>query len=79
MKARLVAFGQLEIDGDTYDRDVVIDRGKLAKRRKRPSKPFRDEYGHTPLSVKEEIPWPKGGRLLIGTGADGQLPVMPEV
>jgi len=79
MKARLISFGEIEIDGHRYDRDVVIDHGRVSKRKKGPSKPFRDEFGHTPLSVEEDIPWPKSGRLLIGTGANGQLPVMPEV
>src|SRR5207249_11206522 len=36
------------------------------------------EFGHTPLSVEEEIPW-KCQRLVIGTGAYGRLPVMEEV
>lgn len=78
MNARLISFGQLEIDGRLYDHDVVIDHGEVRKRKKGPSKPYRDRYGHTPLSVDEHIPW-SGPRLIIGTGAQGQLPVMPEV
>jgi hypothetical protein len=78
MKAQLLQFGRLEIDGEIYERDVVIDRGKVSRRRKGPSKQFRDEFGHTPLSAAEVIPW-STRRLIIGTGADGQLPVMPEV
>ena len=78
MKARLVKFGEIEIEGKRYTHDVVIDGGKVRKRKKRPSKQFREEFGHTPLSTKEEIPW--GGKLLIvGTGAHGALPVMDEV
>ena len=50
-------FGGIEIDGVTYERDVVIDRGRIRKRKKQPSKKFREEFGHTPLSVEEEIPW----------------------
>jgi hypothetical protein len=76
--ARLVTFGLIEIDGSRYDHDVVIERGVVRKRRKRPSKPYRDRYGHTPLSADESIPW-HGKRLLVGTGADGALPVMREV
>jgi len=30
------------------------------------------------LSIKEDIPW-KCSQLVIGTGAYGKLPVMPEV
>ena len=72
------AFGTVRIDGSTYEQDVVIDRGKVRKRKKAPSKKFRDEFGHTPLSVEEAIPW-KCRRLVIGTGAYGQLPVMEDV
>lgn len=71
-------FGSIEIDGETYERDVIIDRGAVRARKKKPSKRFRDEFGHTPLSVDEKIPW-KCTRLVIGTGANGQLPVMPSV
>ena len=71
-------FGAIQIDGVTYRNDVVIDRGEIRERKKKPSKPFRDDFGHTPLSVEEKIPW-KCRRLLIGTGADGALPVMDEV
>ncbi len=42
------------------------------------SKSFRAAYGHTPLSVDEDIPW-RCRRLVIGTGADGALPLMKEV
>jgi hypothetical protein len=57
----------------------VIDGGKVRKRKKGPSKHFREEYGHTPLSAGEKIPWGGGKRLIIGTGAYGALPVMDEV
>jgi len=72
------SFGTIRIDGETYETDVVIDRGEVRARKKKPSKAFRDAYGHTPLSVAERIPW-RCTRLVIGTGADGALPVMPEV
>ena len=42
------------------------------------SKKFREQYGHTPVSAEEEIPW-KCWRLVIGTGAYGSLPVMKQV
>lgn len=71
------AFGSIRIDGAAYDHDVVIDRGKVRRRDKKPSKKFRAGYGHTPLSAEEEIPW-KCRRLIIGTGT-GALPVMDEV
>ena len=78
MRIDRFSFGTIRIDGETYEADVVIDRGQVRARKKKPSKPFRDEYGHTPLSVEEKIPW-KCSRLVIGTGAEGALPVMPAV
>jgi hypothetical protein len=78
MKARFIEFGEIEIDGQRYDYDVVIDEGGIRKRKKKPSKVYRDQYGHTPLSTHEEIPW-GGKRLIVGTGAYGNLPIMPEV
>jgi hypothetical protein len=71
------AFRSIRINGTTYEHDVVIDRGHIRKRNKKPSKKFRETFGHTPLSIQEEIPW-KCRRLLIGTGT-GALPVMEEV
>jgi len=71
------SFGSIRIDGVNYDYDVVIDRGEVRKRKKKPSKKFRDEFGHTPLSVEEKIPW-KCRCLVVGTGT-GALPVMDEV
>jgi hypothetical protein len=50
----------------------------VRKRKKGPSKQFRESFGHTPLSAEEEIPW-GGKRLFVGTGAHGALPVMDEV
>ena len=72
------SFGTLRIDGSTYEQDVVIDCGEIRKRKKAPSRRFREEFGHTPLSIEEKIPW-KCHRLVIGTGAYGRLPVMKEV
>ena len=72
------AFGTIRVDGETFDVDVVIDRGDVRPRKKKPSKRFRRDYGHTPLSLEEKIPW-KCARLVIGTGAEGALPVMPAV
>jgi hypothetical protein len=72
------SFGSIRIDGESYDYDVLIDRGEVRKRKKKASKSFRGEFGHTPLSVEESIPW-KCKRLVIGTGANGALPVMKEV
>jgi len=78
MRLDRYSFGTIRIDGVTYDHDVVIDAGSITKCRKKPSKPLRDAFGHTPLSAEEEIPW-NCARLVIGSGASGSLPVMDEV
>jgi hypothetical protein len=77
MRFEEVSFGLIRIDGTTYGHDVVVDRGQVRKRNKKPSKKFRDAFGHTPVSIEEVIPW-KCRRLVIGTGT-GALPVMAEV
>ena len=77
MKFQQFSFGHIRIDGIEYGYDVVIDRGEIRERKKKPSKRFRDSSGHTPLSLEEEIPW-KCSRLVVGTGT-GALPVMDEV
>ena len=78
MTGRLVGFGEIKLEGRRYRDDLVIDGGKISKRKKKASKAYCDENGHTPLSVAESIPW-GGRRLIIGTGIDGGLPVMAEV
>jgi hypothetical protein len=72
------SFGSIQIDGVIYEHDVVIDRGEVRKRKKKASKQSRDAYGHTPLSAQEDIPW-RCRRLVVGTGAEGGLPVSDEV
>ena len=34
VKARLIAFGEIEVQGERYDYDVVIDGGQVRKRKK---------------------------------------------
>jgi hypothetical protein len=77
MRFEKFSFGSIRIDGITYEHDVVIDQGEVHKRKKKASKKFRDAFGHTPLSMEEDIPW-KCRRLVIGSGT-GALPVMEEV
>jgi hypothetical protein len=71
-------FGGVEIDGVTYEHDLVVDRGEIHRRKKKASKKFRETFGHTPLSTEENIPW-NCACLVIGTGAYGRLPVMDAV
>jgi hypothetical protein len=73
-----LSFGSIRIDEVIYEYDVVVDRGKIHKRKKKPSRKFRDEFGHTPLSTEEKIPW-RCDRLVIGTGNHSGLPVMKNV
>ena len=78
VKARWIAFGEVEVEGKRYPHDIVIDAGKVSKRVKKASKAYRAQFGHTPLSEKERIPW-GGTRLIVGTGGSGSLPIMPGV
>lgn len=74
MKFNYASFGKIEIDGKHYNRDVVVDRGNIVKREKGKSRSFKAEYGHTPLTPHENIPW-ECTQLIIGTGFYGSLPV----
>jgi hypothetical protein len=78
MQARWIAFGEIEVEGEHYTHDVVIEAGRVGKRRKKLSRADRREPGHTPLSTREKIPW-GGRRLIVGTGESGALPVLPAV
>jgi len=72
------SFGSVTIDGKQYTEDIVVDRGKIKKRKKKASKPYRSRFGHTPLSTEENIPW-QCRTLVIGRGASSSLPIMDEV
>ena len=61
MRFESFSFGSIRIDGVTYEHDLVIDRGEIRKRKKKASKQYRDAYGHTPLSAKEDIPGAAAG------------------
>jgi hypothetical protein len=56
MKARVVAFGLVELDGQTYDYDVLVERGRVSRRLKKASKPQRDRYGHPPSRPRSRCP-----------------------
>ena len=62
MRIEAFSFGSIRIDGVTYEHDVVIDRGQVHKRKKKPSKQFRDAFGHTPcpwkrISLGDVVGW----------------------
>lgn len=78
MKIKKLSFGSINIDGENYFKDIVIHKGKIKKRKKKESKKFRGRFGHTPISILENIPW-DCKKLIIGTGHSYALPVMNEV
>ena len=78
MRVERYEFGEITIDGVRYEHDVVIAGGRIRKRKKGPSKARKKEFGHTPLTAAEEIPW-DARQLWIGTGAHGRLPVADDV
>ncbi|MGD8523090.1 MAG: MTH938/NDUFAF3 family protein [Desulfobacterales bacterium] len=78
MKVKEISFGSINIDGKDYFMDIVINKGKIEKRKKKQSKKFRSQFGHTPLTILENIPW-DCKKLIIGTGHSSALPVMKEV
>ncbi len=78
MDVEYPGFGSIVINGQRFDRDMVVDRGALRPRKKGPSKAQRGAYGHTPLTAAEDLPW-SGSRLVIGTGASGRLPIAQDM
>ena len=78
MRFENFSFGSIHVDGNEYAHDIVLDRDEVRRRKKKPCKKFREEFGYTPLSIEENIPW-KCSQLVIGTGAYGRLPVMQEL
>lgn len=78
MDVEYPGFGRIVVDGIVYDHDVVLEGGRVTARSKRPSKALKGEYGHTPLSEAEAIPWSRP-RLIVGSGYSGSLPIAPGV
>ena len=73
-----VKFGVIKVDGKTYKKDIVIEKGQVKKRKKGKSKDLKSKYGHTPLTALEKtIPW-DCKTLVIGTGKYGKLPIVDE-
>jgi hypothetical protein len=74
-------FGWVEIGGVRYEHDVIVHAdGAVSKRKKKASKVFKGEYGHTPLSRAELdfLSEEKPRRVFIGTGQYGDLPLTPD-
>jgi hypothetical protein len=74
-------FGWIERGGERYDYDIVVHGDqRVTKRKKKLSKPFREAYGHTPLSGEELafLESEKPEVVYIGTGQYGDLPLTPD-
>jgi hypothetical protein len=57
------SFGSIRINGVTYEHDVVIDRGQVRKRKKKPSKKFREAFGgKDPVEMQATSHWHRHGR-----------------
>lgn len=78
MHAQLVEFGTLELCETRYDHDLVVEAGEIRKRDKDPSRSRKGEFGHTPLTSKEDLPWGTD-ELIVGTGVLGALPITEDV
>ena len=79
MKIDDTAFGEITIDGKTYDYDVVIRlSGEIVKRKKKLSKRL---YGTSHVVSEDEAKFvlEKGcGLVVIGSGQDGNVRLSPE-
>ena len=74
MNVENVKFGQIIIDGQEYSKDIVIDKGLISRRDKKASKAMKSGFGHTPLTLGENIPW-DCKILIVGTGQYKRLPI----
>jgi len=76
------SFGNIVINGTSYNEDILIVNDKVYTRIKELSKKYRKEYGHTPLSLdelKEYIDrYGKPRKIIIGTGHYGMMPITPD-
>jgi hypothetical protein len=78
MVAGNFSFGVVVLDGKSYTEDIIIERGEISRRHKSVSRISKETYGHTPLTVHENIPW-DCDTLIIGTGMNGGLPITDEI
>ena len=78
MDAKLGSSRSADGDSPTTSSSRANRSGSAARDRRRATVVYRERYGHTPLSADEAFPW-SVARLVIGTGASAQLPVLDEV
>ena len=79
MRIDHTAFGEITIDGKTYDHDVIIRMsGEISKRKKKLSKRL---YGTSHIMSEDEAKYvfEKGCRhLILGSGQEGNVRLSPE-
>ena len=79
MRIDHTAFGEITIDGKTYDHDVIIRlSGEVVKRKKKLSKQL---YGTSHVVSEDEAKFvfEKGsGQLILGSGQVGNVRLSPE-
>jgi hypothetical protein len=79
MRIDRTAFGEITIDGKTYDHDVIIWlSGEILKRKKKLSKQL---YGTSHVVSEDEAKFvfEKGCRqLILGSGQEGNVRLSPE-
>lgn len=73
MRTDPFALGSICIDGVTYAHDVVITRGRVRKRKKRPSKPFRDPSAIPHSPSRKTSHGTAGARWWYGHGRRSSL------
>ena len=78
MKARLVKFGEIEIEGKRYAHDVVIDGGRVRQRKKGPPSNSAKGSATRRFRPRKKFPGEASGSL-SGPVPHGGLPVMEEV
>ncbi len=79
MRIERTAFGEITIDGKTYDHDVIIRlSGDIVKRKKKLSKRL---YGTSHIMSEEEAKFvfERGcEQLILGSGQEGNVRLSPE-
>ncbi len=79
MRIDHTAFGEITIDGKTYDHDVIIRlSGEIVKRKKKLSKKLCGT-SHVVSKDEAKFVFEKGCKqLILGSGQDGNVRLSPE-
>jgi hypothetical protein len=72
-------FGSITIEGETFDRDVIIRlSGKIRKRKKELSKAVYGTSHIISLAEAQHVYREGAERLIVGTGQDGEVKLSEE-